>query len=91
MDRHHQDAWNREGAEPQLRTLRRVGWALLVLSLVHAAAWPGDSTAALSVTWWAIALSLSAVCATALATWLPRRLPVLGTVAAAAALLALAL
>lgn len=91
MDRHHADAWNREGGERQMRTLRRIGWALLALSLAHAVGWPGDMTAPLSVTWWTMALSLAAVCATAVATWQPRRLPLLGVVAVAAALLALAL
>lgn len=76
MDRHHEDAWGREGNAARLRALRRAGWAVLALSLALAVGWPRTAASVpLSVTWWAIALSVSALAATAAATWWPGRLP----------------
>lgn len=87
MDRHHDDAWGREGSATRLRLLRRAGAALLTLSLLLAIARPGAPTAALGVTWWSVALSVAALAATATATWLPRRLPALGLLGLAGAAL----
>ncbi|AVS91736.1 DUF3325 domain-containing protein [Paracidovorax avenae] len=87
MDRHHEDAWGREGAPARLRALRRAGWAVLALSLALAVAWPRMASVPLSVTWWAVALSVSALGATAAATWWPRRLPRLRIAALALAVL----
>lgn len=86
LDRHHEDAWGREGSARRLRLLRRAGWALLVLSLLLAVGRPGTLTVPLSVTWWSMALSVAALGATAMATWLPRRQPALALLALVAAL-----
>lgn len=86
LDRHHEDAWASEGGARRLRLLRRAGGALLVLSLLLAVGRPGPLTVPLSVTWWSVALSVAALGTTAMATWLPRRLPTLALLAFVAAL-----
>ncbi|MDA8519889.1 DUF3325 domain-containing protein [Acidovorax sp. NCPPB 4044] len=75
MDRHHEETWGREGLAPRLRALRRAGWAALTFSLALAVWWPRASSVSLAVTWWAMALSVAALGATAAATWWPRHLP----------------
>ena len=86
MDRHHEDAWARTGGAQRLRLLRRAGAALLVLSLVFALGRPGTLTVPLSLAWWFTAWSLAALAATAAATWLPRRMPLLALLALATAM-----
>ncbi|MGE8321354.1 MAG: DUF3325 family protein [Comamonas sp.] len=86
MDRHHEDAWARAGSARRLRLLRRAGAALLVLSLLLAIGRPGALTVPFSLAWWFTAWSLAALASTAAATWQPRRLPLLGLLALAAAL-----
>ena len=81
MDRHHEDATDREGAARRLQQLRRAGWLLLLLSL-WLAAHPADGVpASLGVTAWTVALSVAAVAVTAAVTWQPRRTPLLAGVA----------
>ncbi|MEG0676127.1 MAG: DUF3325 domain-containing protein [Comamonas sp.] len=95
MDRHHEDAWPGIASEAPAAVLRRqrlaqAGWALLALSLGMALGFPGATTVAMSAVVWTVALSLSALAATALATWQPQRLPRLGMAALALALPVLA-
>jgi len=96
MDRHHEDAlgdaWARtlghDGAARRLQHLRRAGWLLLGLSLWQAAHPAGSAPASLSVTAWAVALSVAAVAATAAVTWQPRSTPALAGCALVAGLVA---
>ena len=81
MDRHHEDATDREGAARRLQQLRRAGWLLLLLSLWLAAHPAGGVPASLGVTAWTVALSVAAVAVTAAVTWQPRRTPLLAGVA----------
>lgn len=91
MDRHHEDALGREGTARRLQQLRRAGWLVLALSLWLAAAHPpGEATAALGVTAWAVALSVAAVAVTATVTWLPQRAPTFAGAALVACVLVLA-
>lgn len=95
MDRHHEDAWPGIASEAPPAVLRRqrlaqAGWALQALSLGMALGFPGATTVAMSAVVWTAALSLSALAATALATWQPQRLPRLGMAALALALPVLA-
>lgn len=95
MDRHHEDAWPGVASDAPSSLLRRlrlsqVGWALLALSLGMALGFPGASTVAMSAAVWTVALSLSALAATAMTTWQPQRLPMLGLVALGLALPVLA-
>lgn len=86
MDRHHEDATDREGAARRLQQLRRTGWLLLLLSL-WLAAHPADGVpASLGVTAWTVALSVAAVAVTAAVTWQPRRTPLLAGMALVAGL-----
>ena len=86
MDRHHEDATDREGAARRLQQLRRAGWLLLLLSL-WLAAHPADGVpASLGVTTWTVALSVAAVAVTASVTWQPRRAPLLAGMALVAGL-----
>jgi hypothetical protein len=87
MDRHHEDALGREASAHCLQRLRRAGWLLLLLSLWLAARPSGGAPASLGVTAWAVALSVAAVAATAMATWQPRRIPAAASVALLAGLL----
>ncbi|WCM92033.1 DUF3325 domain-containing protein [Acidovorax sp. NCPPB 2350] len=86
LDRHHEDAWGQEAAEPRLRALRRAGWGLLALSLALALLWPRAASVPLAATWWAVALSAAALAATAAITWWPRRVPALAAGALIASL-----
>ncbi len=88
MDKHHEDALGQEATATRLRTLRRVGWVILLASLWLATRTPPGVPASIGVTVWAAALSVAAVAATAAVTWLPQRLPPLGAAALAAGLLA---
>ena len=88
MDKHHEDALGREADATHLRTLRRVGWVILLASLWLATRTPPGLPASIGVTVWAAALSVAAVAATATVTWLPQRAPPLGATALAAGLLA---
>ena len=65
MDRHHEDATDREGAARRLQQLRLAGWLLLLLSLWLAAHPAGGVPASLGVTAWTVALSVAAVAVTA--------------------------
>jgi len=83
MDRHHEDAWPGSDTESAPVAKRRhqlatTGWLLLALSLYLALALPADTSRAMAAVVWSVALSLSAVAATAAATWIPQRLPALG-------------
>ena len=86
MDRHHEDATDREGAARRLQQLRRAGWLLLLLSLWLAAHPASGVPASLGVTAWAVALSVAAVAVTASVTWQPRRAPLLAGMALVAGL-----
>lgn len=86
LDRHHEDATDREGAARRLQQLRRAGWLLLLLSLWLAAHPAGGVPASLGVTAWAVALSVAAVAVTAAVTWQPRRTPLLAGMALVAGL-----
>lgn len=86
MDRHHEDATDREGAARRLQQLRRAGWLLLLLSLWLAAHPAGGVPASLGVTAWTVALSVAAVAVTAAVTWQPRRTPLLAGMALVAGL-----
>nr|WP_060986365.1 DUF3325 domain-containing protein [uncultured Acidovorax sp.] len=88
MDRHHEDATDREGAARRLQQLRRTGWLLLLLSLWLAAHPAGGVPASLGVTAWTVALSVAAVAVTAAVTWQPRCAPLLAGVALVAGLAA---
>lgn len=88
MDKHHEDALGQEAGATRLRTLRRVGWVILLASLWLATRTPPGLPASIGVTVWAAALSVAAVAATATVTWLPQRAPPLGATALAAGLLA---
>ncbi|MDR6152722.1 hypothetical protein J2W88_001254 [Acidovorax delafieldii] len=88
MDRHHEDATDREGAARRLQQLRRAGWLLLLLSLWLAAHPAGGVPASLGVTAWTVALSVAAVAVTAAVTWQPRCAPLLAGVALVAGLAA---
>lgn len=88
MDKHHEDALGQEAAAARLRTLRRVGWVILLASLWLATRTPPGVPASIGVTVWAAALSVAAVAATAAVTWLPQRAPPLGAASLAAGLLA---
>jgi len=86
LDRHHEDATDREGAARRLQQLRLAGWLLLLLSL-WLAAHPADGVpASLGVTAWTVALSVAAVAVTAAVTWQPRRTPLLAGMALVAGL-----
>lgn len=86
MDRHHEDATDREGAARRLQQLRLAGWLLLLLSLWLAAHPAGGVPASLGVTTWTVALSVAAVAVTASVTWQPRRAPLLAGMALVAGL-----
>ena len=86
MDRHHEDATDREGAARRLQQLRLAGWLLLLLSLWLAAHPAGGVPASLGVTAWTVALSVAAVAVTAAVTWQPRRTPLLAGMALVAGL-----
>ena len=88
MDRHHEDATDREGAARRLQQLRRTGWLLLLLWLWLAAHPAGGVPASLGVTAWTVALSVAAVAVTAAVTWQPRCAPLLAGVALVAGLAA---
>lgn len=88
MDRHHEDAFGREGSARSRQHLRRGGWLVLLCSLWLAAHPPGGAPASLAVTAWAVALSVAAVAVTAMVTWQPRRAPAMAASALAAGLLA---
>nr|WP_295940197.1 DUF3325 family protein [uncultured Acidovorax sp.] len=88
MDRHHEDATDREGAARRLQQLRLAGWLLLLLSLWLAAHPAGGVPASLGVTAWTVALSVAAVAVTAAVTWQPRCAPLLAGVALVAGLAA---
>lgn len=92
MERHHEDAWPGEESEAPAAVLRRQrlfqsGWAMLSLSLGIALCFPAATTVAMSATVWTAAFCLSALAATAMATWQAQRLPMLGVMALALALL----
>ena len=88
MDRHDEDATDREGAARRLQQLRLAGWLLLLLSLWLAAHPAGGVPASLGVTAWTVALSVAAVAVTAAVTWQPRCAPLLAGVALVAGLAA---
>lgn len=83
MDRHYEEAWpGRDSEAPSVARRRRqlslCGWLLLSLSLYTALALPSDHGPAMAAVIWVVALSLSALAATAATTWMPQRQPLLG-------------
>lgn len=95
MDRHYEEAWPSSDTEAAPIAKRRqqlalTGWLLLAMSLYLALAFPVGSRALAAVVW-VVALSLSAMAATVVTTWIPQRQPVLGLGALAAAAISLLL
>lgn len=88
MDKHHEDAMDREASPALLRRWRQLAWLILLVSLWLAAQAQPDRPASLGITLWAVALSAAAVGATAAMTWMPRRTVQLGAGALALAVLA---
>lgn len=86
MDRHHEDALGRTGAAPTLQRLRVAGWTLLAMALAHAAGQPAPAVP-MGLVSWGVALSWAALSATALTTWRPQWLSVIGMAALLAGLL----
>ena len=95
MDRHHADALGAEGSAQRRHWLQRTGGLGLLLSLWLATRAPADApdtySASIAMASWAVALSVAAVVATAVVTWQPQRVPLLGAAALLAGLLAQAL
>ncbi|WP_370681654.1 DUF3325 family protein [Comamonas sp. GB3 AK4-5] len=96
MDRHYEEAWPGSDTEAAPIARRRqqlalTGCLLLTLSLSLALTLPTHSSRALAAVVWVVALSLSAVAATAASTWMPQQQPLLGLGALAAGAISLLL